>query len=95
MINVFTQLLVAGLLLFTDKVSAYNPAIGLKSVYYAGASYCSASSLKSWTCGEACSSTTKLTSVIPIMNDFGTSGFVGYSAHDNQIIVSFRGSTNL
>ena len=92
--NVFTQLLVAGLL--SIAAAAYNPAIGLKSVYYAGASHCTAASLQSWTCGEACSSTNHLTSVTPIINNVrGTYGFVGYNAPENQIIVSFRGSVNV
>ena len=94
--NVFTQLLVAGLLSLAATASAYNPAIGLKSVYYAGASHCTAASLQSWTCGEACSSTSTLTGVTPIINNAkGTYGFVGYNAHENQIIVSFRGSVNV
>jgi hypothetical protein len=94
--NVFTQLLVAGLLSIASTAAAYNPAIGLKSVYYAGASHCTADSLQSWTCGEACSSTSPLTGVTPIINDAkGTYGFVGYNAHENQIIVSFRGSVNV
>jgi len=60
-------IVVAGLL--CAAASAYNPAIGLKSVYYAGASYCTAGSIESWTCGEACASTTQLTSVATVMNN--------------------------
>ena len=92
MINVLTQLLVAGLLSLIATCRGYDPAIGLKSVYYSGASYCSPRSVKSWTCGKACSNT-YLTSVTPIINeDTGTYGFVGYNDNDNQIVVSFRGT---
>ena len=92
-----TKLVVAGLLSLASIVnSAYVPAIGFKSVYYSGATHCTAATLQSWSCGEACSKTTQLTSVTPIINDArGTYGFVGYNAHDNQIIVAFRGSVNV
>jgi len=76
--------------------ATYIPAIGLKSVYYSGASHCTAASLQSWTCGDACSKVATVSQVTPIVNDAkGTYGFVGYSGHDNQIVVSFRGSVNV
>jgi hypothetical protein len=53
--SIMKQLVVAGVLSLFAVVNAYNPSIGLKSVYYAGASHCTAASLQSWTCGEACS----------------------------------------
>ena len=91
MISVFTQLLMASLLSIAATSSAYNKAIGLKAVFYSGASYCEASSLKNWNCGQACSSTSKLTSVTPFNYGKSNYGFVGYNAQDNQIIVSFKG----
>lgn len=33
----------------------YDPSIALKSMYYAGASYCDKGTLDTWTCGEPCS----------------------------------------
>ena len=83
--SIMTKLVVAGILSLAAIVNAaYIPAVGIKSVNYAGASHCTAASLESWTCGDACSSTTPLTSVTPIINNAkGTYGFVGYNAHDN------------
>ena len=76
--------------------AAYSPSIATKAVYYSGASYCSASTLQSWSCGPACQKTGGVSNVTPIINSVrGTQCFVGYNAADNQIIVSFRGSRNI
>ncbi len=92
-----TQLLVLAGALFAGLTSAaYSQATGIKSAYYSAAAHCSASTLKSWTCGVACQKNTGVTNVTPIINDAkGTYGWVGYSTKDNQIVVSFRGSVNV
>lgn len=91
-----TQLLVLFGALFAGLTSAaYSEATGIKSVYYAAAAYCSASSLESWTCGPACQENAGLTKVRMITDDAkGTFGWVGYNPKDDQIVVSFRGSVN-
>ena len=81
MINVFTQLLMAGLFSIAVTASAYTQAIGVKAVYYSGASYCEPSSLKNWNCGKACSGSS-LTRVTPFNDDWDNYGFVGYNARD-------------
>jgi hypothetical protein len=90
MINVFTQLLMACLFSIAATASPYTQAIGLKAVYYSGASYCKPSSLKNWNCGKACSGSS-VTRVTPFDDGWANYGFVGYNARDKQIIVSFKG----
>ena len=76
--------------------AAYNPTAGLKGVYYSAASYCSAASVQSWSCGEPCSQEAGVTSITPIRNDAkGTFGYVAYNKNANEIVVSFRGSQNI
>lgn len=92
------KLIIVGLvtLAITTVEAAYSPAIGVKSVYYSSASHCSEATLKSWTCGTPCQKVPTVTNVTPIINNArGTYGFVGFNSHDNQIVVSFRGSVNI
>ena len=71
----------------------YEPNIAPKSMYYAGASYCDKGTLDTWTCGEACSSNSGVSSIIRIENELlDTFGFVTYNKDDNEIVVSFRGT---
>ena len=87
----------ACILLMASAVSAaYSPSIGLKAMYYSSASYCSAASIKAWTCGEPCTSEAGVTSVTAISNVLhGTSGYVSYNQNSNEIVVAFRGSANI
>ncbi len=64
------QLLVLLGALFAGLTSAaYSQTTAIKSVYYSAAGYCSASSLKSWTCGPACQKNPGLTSISLVIND--------------------------
>jgi predicted lipase len=88
-------LVFAGALFACLTNAAYSQTTAIKSVYYSAAAHCSASTLKSWTCGVACQKDPGVTNVTPVINNAkGTYGFVGYNTKDNQIVVSFRGSVN-
>lgn len=53
--SIMAKLVIAGILSLATFVNCgYIPAIGVKSVYYSGATHCTAASLQSWNCGEAC-----------------------------------------
>jgi len=76
--------------------AAYSPSIGLKGVYYSAATHCSVPSLKAWNCGEPCTQEAGVTNMNPVVNDAkGTFGFVAYNKNSNEIVVAFRGSTNI
>ena len=71
----------------------YDASIALKSMYYAGASYCDKGTLDTWTCGEPCSSNAGVSSIFRIENELlDTFAFVTYNSDDNEIVVSFRGT---
>ncbi len=92
------KLVIVGLVaLATATVEgAYTPAIGVKSVYYSAAAHCSEATLKGWDCGVPCDKVPSVVNVTPILNNAkGTYGFVGFNSHENQIVVSFRGSVNI
>ncbi len=76
--------------------AAYSPIIGLKGVYYSAATHCSVTSLNAWNCGEPCTQLAGVTNMNLVVNDAkGTFGFVAYNKNSNEIVVSFRGSTNI
>lgn len=76
--------------------AAYSPTLGVRGMYFSGASYCSVPHLQSWNCGEPCSSQIGVSNVSPISNSAkGTFGFVAWSSKTNEIVISFRGSANI
>ena len=78
----------------SSVVAGYSPATGLRAMYLSGAAYCSAASVQSWTCGQACSNEGGMAHITTLKVDSdGSFGYVGYQ--NGQIIVSFRGSTNI
>lgn len=72
----------------------YDPAVGLKSMYYAGAAYCLLDDLQTnWNCGEPCAQTNGVKEFTPIINtNLNTFGYVAYNEQDNEIVVVFRGT---
>jgi hypothetical protein len=71
----------------------YDPAIGLRTMYYSAASYCAKQTLDPWNCGEPCSVNSGLTSITFVENELlDTFGFVAFNGAENEIVVSFRGT---
>jgi hypothetical protein len=63
-------------------------------VYLAGAAYCDASALQTWSCGQACSGPVRVVaSTVTIVQDSGLDlqAFVGRLT-DGRTLVSFRGT---
>lgn len=79
--------------LFTSALANYDPALGLRSVYYSGTSYCAKASLDSWSCGEPCEWLGALDGFTRIENELlDTFCFVGFNAKQNEVVLSFRGT---
>lgn len=71
----------------------YDPATGLKAMYYAGAAYCDLPDLQAWDCGEPCQSNSGVTKFTPIENpSLNTFGYVAFNERENEIVVVFRGT---
>jgi hypothetical protein len=79
------------LLGFFIRVEAgYDEARALEFVKLAGAAYCSASSLESWSCGSKCSADVKS---VKVCKGSTTQSFVGL--WEGTCVVSFEGTSNI
>lgn len=74
--------------------NSYNLADSKTIAYLAGLSYCPKKCLEDWSCQDG-----KHINMINVthVNNPATlaSGFVGYRPDKNQIVISFRGSSNI
>ncbi|KPA78984.1 lipase precursor-like protein [Leptomonas pyrrhocoris] len=74
----------------------FSEADAMRYHYYEAASYCGASAVEAWTCGRVCSHVPGFQTFAVLDNDdFGTQGFVGVDHNNSQIVVAFRGSSDL
>jgi Lipase (class 3) len=89
--SIYSTALVVASLVSVAFSAQYDEAIGLKAMYYAGATYCSLPDLMDWQCGAPCYK--GVTEFTPIQNEaLNTFGFVAYNEDDNEIVVAFRGT---
>jgi len=64
-------------------------------LHFAGAAYCDASQVKSWSCGEHCNSVSELDMISYIDHTRQVlAAMVGYDTTQNAIIVAFRGTVS-
>lgn len=87
-------LLLLALLAFA-ALAQYDPTKAMSSLYYCKTAYCQASDISSWGCGASCNFHAGF-QVQGVYNNgtFDAQGFTGYSA-DGNIVVAFRGSSNI
>jgi len=89
-------LLVVSALLVAVCAAAYDPTRALRGVYLSSIAGCSHSSIKAWSCARCTGHLPSITNVTVVYNDTADcQGFVGYDASSNDIVMSFRGSSNL
>jgi len=66
-----------------------------RMLHFAGAAYCDASEVESWSCGEHCSSESGLEMISYIEHKFQVlAALVAYDSTQNAVIVSFRGTVS-
>eukprot|EP00927_Polykrikos_kofoidii_P051568 TRINITY_DN45369_c0_g1_i1.p1 TRINITY_DN45369_c0_g1~~TRINITY_DN45369_c0_g1_i1.p1 ORF type:complete len:401 (+),score=43.32 TRINITY_DN45369_c0_g1_i1:109-1203(+) len=77
--------------------AVYDQAEALTYLYYTKASWCDATSLKTWSCGEPCEKTQIVSGSVHAFGPGAKGGVKGYVAEQKpgQCIVAFRGSCNL
>merc|ERR1719453_2738775 len=64
-------------------------------LHFAGAAYCPASEVKSWSCGQHCNGVSGLSMITHINHYLEVlAGFVAYDSTQDAIIVSFRGTVS-
>lgn len=80
-------------LFYIAESATYNQSQGIRNVYFAYGAYCDSSAIADWTC--------KWCAYIPgfevskVIDTDGLQAFVGYDTQESQIVISFRGSTDL
>ena len=87
--------LTAGLITLYPVHGQYDSTLAMSSLYYIKTSYCDSSTIASWSCGDSCSYHADFEVANVYRNDTtGGQGFSGRSAN-GQIVVSWRGSSNI
>eukprot|EP00656_Telonema_subtile_P051315 TRINITY_DN686_c0_g1_i3.p1 TRINITY_DN686_c0_g1~~TRINITY_DN686_c0_g1_i3.p1 ORF type:complete len:306 (-),score=35.24 TRINITY_DN686_c0_g1_i3:31-948(-) len=76
-----------------SKGDSYNASRALLFAHFSNAAYCSASALDSWSCAPCKAADPTFTAKSFEAPNYGTQAFVG--SNDGDIVVSFRGSSNL
>ncbi|EAR92668.1 lipase family protein (macronuclear) [Tetrahymena thermophila SB210] len=87
-------LLIISLLLASCSQFQYNETLAQDLAGFSLASYCNPKYLQQWNCGSACKKNPNgLTDFSYLYNKtLKASGYIGYSAHHDAIIVVFRGT---
>ena len=79
--------------IITQPAPSYNITASQEIVKLAAVAFCGQECLQSWSCKTA--SPLKLTDILYIDNTVTkVHGFVGYRGETNEIVVSFRGTSN-
>ena len=79
----------------TTAFATYDVNTAFSALYYSKSAYCDQASLVSWDCVPCKAYPPKLTQVTVATGTYESQGYVGYNPADNQIVVAFRGSSNL
>jgi hypothetical protein len=91
-------LLVIAVALITSSVEGRNYSLprALSGVYYSKAAYCDAEQIAKWNCGPTCTYHANFTDIEVYSNStYDSQTYVGYNPTDDEIVVAFRGSSNL
>lgn len=75
--------------------AAYDPVVSRRALQYSKASSCSATAIRTWSCGSACSdpSTVNFT-VTEVLTPGPTQAFAGVDHARQQLVLAFRASDN-
>ena len=78
---------------WNNLFSSYDPSIGLRNLYFAYGAYCKESQLEDWSCKWCAYIPDFNVSTVYVKDDLQV--FIGYDEDGDQIVVSFRGSSNI
>ena len=94
------NVVLAGLLLvaacFVAPANAqYDPNQAFSALYYSKIAYCDASVISDWSCVPCQQYQPSITSQSVFSGDYETQAYTAYNTQTNQIVVAFRGSSNI
>ena len=87
--------LMAALLTASTVDATYNPATALSALYYSKIAYCPSADIASWDCPPCKQYHSGITSQKVFEGDYSSQSYTAYNGATNQIIVAFRGSSNI
>ena len=79
----------------TTAFSTYVPQEAFSALYYSKIAYCSSADIASWDCEPCKQYHPQIINQVVTEGDYESQGYIGYNPADNQIIIAFRGSSNL
>ena len=95
--HVVVFLITASAVEFSEILGNHGVGFGISfhAIDYSAAAYCSYPSLKSWTCGNACSKNSAFKEVTQHLNTAkNTFAFSGFDPWTDIIVLAFRGTNS-